>query len=81
MRTMEAIKINKIAMIYKCNNKSQLSQCSTCSKIFFKFYNKKKTDRKGIEQANVRGLFAFVNCIINKRKPDRIQKISEASFF
>ncbi len=35
MRTMEGIKINKRAMIFKCYNKSQLALRSTRSKVFF----------------------------------------------
>ncbi len=34
MRTREAIKTNKRATICKCYDKSQLAQCSTCSKVF-----------------------------------------------
>ncbi len=46
MRTMEAIKINKRAMICKCYNKSQLPKRGTRSKFFFYYIiNKKKTDR------------------------------------
>ncbi len=39
---------------------SVVSGDGICSKVFL--------FRKRIEQASVRGLFAFVNCIINKKK-------------
>ncbi len=61
MRTMEAIKINKRAMISKCYSKSQLNAVQTARLFYYYIINKKKTDiiENIIEQASVRGLFCF----------------------
>ncbi len=77
---MEAI--NKRAMIYKSYDKSQLALGSTRNK-FFLYIIKKETDRaKRIEQASLEAFFAFVNCMINKKKTE-YKKIRNAtvSFF
>ncbi len=74
MRTIEAIKIKKRAMICKCYNKSQLGLS-----FFFKLY-KNKTDRIEKERKLVLGgLFAFVSCT-NKKIKQRLEKLISIFF-
>ncbi len=61
MRTIEAIKTNKRAIIFKCSDKSRLAQHRTHSKVYIYIINKKKTsNRKSVGNTSVRGSFRTI---------------------